>query len=344
VDSRLGRVIEVWAYEEGVDAPAALTLETLPVRRPDAPGPETLIWIECEEPSTDEIEALGKTLHLHEFVVEDLRNAGQRTKLDDYTDHFHVAVYDCEYHDAEMVTREVDVVFGDGWILSVRQPSGADSATEPPDFPMGMVKRRFEAQRRQHGTTDEGFLLWSMLDVIVDRYFEVTDAIDLALDAVEDVILDDKVNHLRRDHARELFDAGKTLLEFRRRALPLREVTGQIMRGEAACVGPEARSHFQDLHDHVLRVADLLDTQREVVTGLRDADLAVTSNQMSAVQQKIAAWGAILLVATLLTGVLGMNFRNAPELDWEEGFAIIFGVAVLFGIPLYVYFKRKDWL
>jgi magnesium transporter len=94
----------------------------------------------------------------------------------------------------------------------------------------------------------------------------------------------------------------------------------------------------------VLRVADLLDTQREVVTGLRDADLAVTSNQMSAVQQKIAAWGAILLVATLLTGVLGMNFRNAPELDWEEGFAIIFGVAVLFGIPLYVYFKRKDWL
>jgi magnesium transporter len=331
-------VIEVWSYEEGVDAPASITLDALP-----EPKPDRIVWIECEEPDHAEVERLGTILGLHEFVVEDLRNAGQRTKLDHYADHFHVAVHDCEYRDHKLFTREIDIVFGEGWILTVRQPA-EDDDVDPPDFPMGMVKRRFEAQRRQHGTTDEGFLLWSIVDVIVDRYFEVTDVIDVRLDAVEEVILDDTIDHLRRDHARELFEVGKSLLEFRRWALPLREVVGQILRGETPCVGPAAIVHFQDLYDHVLRVADMLDTQREVVTGLRDADLAVTSNQMSGVQQKIAAWGAILLIATLLTGVLGMNFRNAPELDWEEGFAIIAGVAVLFGVPLFVYFKRKHWL
>lgn len=331
-------MIEVWSYQEGARAPTTISLDALP-----SPSPDRVVWIECDEPSDTEVERLSEHLGLHELVAEDLRNAGQRTKLDQYEDHFHVAVYDCEYRDDNLVMREIDIVFGEGWILTVRQPADVDDG-EPRDFPMSVVKRRFDAQRRQHGTTDEGFLLWSMLDVIVDRYFEVTESIDVRLDTVETVILDEKVDHLRRDHARELFDVGKALLEFRRRALPLREVVSQLQRGEAACIGTAALVHFQDLYDHVLRVADVLDTQREVVTGLRDADLAVTSNQMSGVQQKIAAWGAILLVATLLTGLLGMNFRNAPELDWEEGFAVILGIAVLCGVPLYVYFRRKRWL
>lgn len=331
-------MIEVWSYQEGAHAPTTISLDALP-----SPSPDRVVWIECDEPSDTEVERLSERLGLHELVAEDLRNAGQRTKLDQYEDHFHVAVYDCEYRDDNLVMREIDIVFGEGWILTVRQPADVDDG-EPRDFPMSVVKRRFDAQRRQHGTTDEGFLLWSMLDVIVDRYFEVTESIDVRLDTVETVILDEKVDHLRRDHARELFDVGKALLEFRRRALPLREVVSQLQRGEAPCIGTAALVHFQDLYDHVLRVADVLDTQREVVTGLRDADLAVTSNQMSGVQQKIAAWGAILLVATLLTGLLGMNFRNAPELDWEEGFAVILGIAVLCGVPLYVYFRRKRWL
>lgn len=336
-------MIEAWSYREGTDAPTSITLDSLPAPPPASPPSEHLVWIECEEPTPAEVERLGGLLGLHEFVMEDLRNAGQRTKLDHYNDHFHVAVHDCEYHGDELLTREIDIVFGEGWILTVRQPS-EDDGGEPRAFPMGLVKRRFEAQRRQHGATDEGFLLWSMLDVIVDRYFEVADAIDLRLDDVETVILDEKIDHLRSDHARELFDVGKALLEFRRWALPLREVVGQLQRGEAPSIGGAALVHYQDLYDHVLRVADVLDAQREVVTGLRDADLAVTSNQMSAVQQKIAAWGAILLVATLITGLLGMNFRNAPELDWEEGFAIIIAIAALCGVPLYVYFRRKHWL
>jgi magnesium transporter len=94
----------------------------------------------------------------------------------------------------------------------------------------------------------------------------------------------------------------------------------------------------------VLRVADFIESQRDVIAGLRDAELAVASNRLSRSQQRIAAWGAIFIVATLITGVLGMNFRNAPELDWEEGFLAIVGVMMLIGFPIYWYFKRKDWI
>ena len=94
----------------------------------------------------------------------------------------------------------------------------------------------------------------------------------------------------------------------------------------------------------MLRIADLVETQRDVLTSLRDADLAVTSNQMSLVQQRIAAWGAILIVATLITGMLGMNFNNAPDLDWKVGFAVILGMMAMITLPMYAYFKRKKWL
>ena len=178
----------------------------------------------------------------------------------------------------------------------------------------------------------------------MDRYFVVTDAVDERVDDVEAVVLDDTIDRIRRGRPRELFALSKVLVEFRRAALPLREVVGALLRKEAPSIGDPALAHFQDLYDHVLRVADLVETQRDILTGLRDADLAVTSNQMSLVQQRIAAWGAILLIATLITGVLGMNFRNAPELDWEQGFLVIAALMALSGLPLYIYFKRKKWL
>jgi magnesium transporter len=332
-------VLEVLRYREGAEEPESVTLETA--------GPftaDSLVWVDCAEPTDEELTDIGKTFGMHEFVLEDLRHAGQRTKLDHYSDHFHVAVHDCELVGEELATREIDVVFGEGWLVSVRQPLEADMPRAGGDFPIDLVRRRFTAQSREHGSTDEGFLLWALLDVVVDRYFTVTDVVDDAMDDVQATVLDDTVDRLRRGRPRELFTLGKALLTFRRAALPLREVVGALLRKEAPSVGDAAIAHFQDLYDHVLRIADLVETQRDVLTGLRDADLAVTSNQMSLVQQRIAAWGAILIMATLITGMLGMNFANAPGVNWEEGFAVILGLMVLIGLPMYAYFKRAKWL
>jgi magnesium transporter len=253
-------------------------------------------------------------------------------------------VHDCEVVGKQLVTREIDVVFGDGWLLSVRQPPEGDGKAEP--FPMKVVQQRFESQRSEHGSTDEGFLLWALLDVVVDRYFLVTDAVDDALDAAEESVLGDEAVQVakRAGRPRELFELSKLLVRFRRAASPLREVVGAVLRRETPCIGDAALAHFQDVYDHILRVADLVESQRDVLTGLRDAELAVVSNSMSRSQQQIAAWGAMLIIATLVTGILGMNFRNAPELDWEVGFLVVVGFIVLVCAPLYIWFKRRDWI
>ncbi len=337
-------MIQALRYREGVDAPEVVDLEPFPEVAPD-----TLLWISCDGPSTAELDALGTQLQLHKFILEDLEHGEQRTKLDHYEDHFHVAVHDCELvgdleeatGDVELVTREIDVVFGAGWLLSVCQtPENAERGT----FPIDAVRRSFERQRTEPGTTDEGYLLWALLDVVVDRYFLVNDAVDDRLDALQEVVLDDTIDRIRRGRPRELFDLSKALMRFRRATLPLREVVGQLLRRDDPDISESAIAHFQDLYDHVLRAADLSESQRDVLTGLRDADLAVTSNQMNLVQQKIAAWGAILIVATLVTGFLGMNFRNAPNTDWKTGFLIILGVMALLCLPMYVYSKRRKWL
>jgi magnesium transporter len=337
-------VIRAWRYQEGEAEPEEIATDG-PISR-DVGG---LLWVDCEDTADEELEQLAKDLGLHDFVLEDLQHGQQRTKLDRYPDHFHVAIHDCELlgdmddpeAPIELISREVDVVFGDGWLLSVRQQPEDGKGERAP---LEAFRRRFELQRAEHGSCDEGFLLWALLDVVVDRYFVVGEAVDDRLDALQEIVLDDDIDHLRRGRPRQLFDLSKAILHFRRSALPLREVVGQILRREVTDISPAALAHFQDLYDHVLRAADLIESQRDVLTGLRDADLAVTSNQMSLVQQKIAAWGAILIVATLITGFLGMNFRDAPDVGWAGGFLIIIGVMGLLCLPLYLYFKRRHWL
>jgi len=334
-------VIRVLRYEAGSSTPTEVELEH------EVVDPQhELLWFDCDRPDPDEVDALGRRLGVNEFVLEDLRTSGQRTKLDHYTDHFHVAVHDCEMSDGDLVNREIDVVFGDGWLVSVRQPPD-EGDDDGPGFPMEAVRQRFEAQCMQHDTVDEGLLLWALLDVVVDRYFVVTEGIDDRLDVVEADVLDDAGDtsaSLRSARPRQLFDLSKTIVDFRRNAMPLREVVAAILRRETTSMTDAALVHFQDLGDHVLRVAELLESQRDVLTNLRDAELAVVSNRMNRSMQQLAAWGAILIVSTLITGILGMNFKNAPELDWGAGFLLVGGIMFLIALPMIMYFRRKRWL
>jgi magnesium transporter len=332
-------MIRAVRYGHGDTNPEEIELEAIPQRI----GVDGLVWIDCDDPKTTEARELFDRLEINDFAREDLEKAGQRTKLAHYTDHFHVAVYDCALHDDGLHAREIDVVFGAGWLLSVHQPP---ENGDPGELPMTSVQRRFELQQVQHQRADVGLLLWALLDVVVDRYFVVTEAVDDRLDDVEDAVISGVDGASGKGLARsmELFGLSKALVRFRRAAIPLRDVTAEISRHEVPCIGDLVIVHFQDLADHVLRVSDFVEAQRDVITGLRDAELAVASNRLSRSQQQIAAWGAIFIIATLITGVLGMNFRNAPELDWEIGFGAVIGVMLLVALPLWWYFRHKDWI
>lgn len=332
-------MIEILRYTTGSSEAVARTLDDLAA---DAKADDGVVWVDCAAPTTEELTALFDVLQVNEFAREDLTKAGQRTKLAHYDEHSHVAVYDCALHHDGLRTREIDIVLGTSWFLSVRQaPDDAD----PGKFPIDHVRRVFELQLGRHEHAPVGLLLWAFLDAIVDRYFAVTEQVDDQLDDAEEAVLaDERSDGTKKPRPMQLFSLGKSLVRFRRAAIPLRDVVAEIVRREVPYIDDGALIHFQDLADHVLRVSDFIESQRDVLTSLRDAELSLASNRMSLVQQKIAAWGAIFLVATLVTGVLGMNFRDAPNLSWGTGFLAVGGITLVLCVPMYRYFKRKSWV
>jgi magnesium transporter len=336
VGSTLARVIRAWLYRDNVasheDAPADQLAEAIEPEK-------TLLWVDCADPTDAELDSLAAQLAISHIAAEDLHHGGQRTKLEHYRAHFHVAVHDCFLVGDRLVTREIDIVFGDGWVLSVRQRS--DDPEHPEPFPIDAVIHRFEVQRTNEAASDEGFLIWAFLDVIVDRYFEVGDRFDDRLDDVEEIVFSQDTGD---DIPKEVFDLRRTMVNYRRAVAPLREVLAAMLRREAECLGDEAIVHLQDVYDHVLRSTDWIETQRDLLTGLLEADLAVVSNRMNKVMKRMTSWGAILLGSTLIAGIYGMNFTTIPELDWVFGYPFALGLMATLTIVLYTWFKRRDWL
>jgi magnesium transporter len=329
-------MIEAWRYVHELPDRAPVPLDDL---AGSVDPKEALLWVDCADPTTAELDTVVAQLNIHEIAAEDLHQGGQRTKLEHYPDHFHVAVHDCELVGDELVDREVDVVFGEGWLVTVRQ--APEDIEHPSPFDPSAVARRFERQRFEEGGNDEGFLLWALLDVIVDRYFYVTDRVDDRIDAVEEIVFSDATTG---GIPREVFDLRRALVRFRRAVAPLREVLAELVRREADCIDEAAIVRMQDVQDHALRVMELVEAQRELVTGLLEANLAVASNRMNQVMKRMTSWGAILLGSTLIAGIYGMNFEHMPELHWAFGYPLALGMMLVLTAFLYTYFKRRDWI
>jgi magnesium transporter len=327
-------VIRAWRYRDGVaEAEAVDPADLASARRGDG----TLLLVDVEAPTDEELDRITATLPVHPLAAEDLRNANQRTKLERYVDHWHVAVHDCQPTDHTVLVREVDVVFGHDWFLLVRQV-GANGA---PPMPVDDVLKRFERQRAETRGDDVGFALWALLDVVVDRYFQITELVDERLDDIEEIVFGEQG---RDEIPQEVFQLRRGLVRFRRAAAPLREVIGEILRREVDCVCGESLVHFQDVYDHSLRIYDLVESQRDLLTGLLEAHLAVVSNRMNQVMKLTSSWGAIILGATLIAGIYGMNFRYMPELDWHYGYFFALGAMAVLTVVLYRMFRKRGWL
>jgi magnesium transporter len=329
--------MQAWRYVKGIPGSEPVDIEHLD-EAIDPAG--AVVWIYSDhEPTDEERDHVTTQLGLSPLVVDALANPKpERTKLIQYGDYFHVAVHDCELTPETLESHEIDVVMGPGWIVTVRHPA-EHSQSQP--IEIEEVARRFELQRSEHGSTEEGFLLWALFDVIVDRYFDVNDAIDDRLDDVEQEVFSDDRN---TGIPQRVFALRRGLVDFRRAAAPMREVLDAISRKDVPFVCEESIVHFRELHDRLLRVLDFIETQRDLLTGLLEADLAVISNNLNEVMKKVTSWGAILVSATLIAGIYGMNFRNMPELKWSFGYPLALGSMVVVMGALYWVFKRKDWL
>jgi magnesium transporter len=298
-------------------------------------GPGTLLIVDVVEATDSELTLIAEQLPIHPLAVEDLRNANQRTKLERYGDHYHVAIHSAAAYEREVCIGEIDVVFGEDWLLVVRQPVERG-------VPMSLddVVHRFE-RTRLDGDDDLGTAVWALLDVVVDGYFTITDLVDERLDNIEDIVFGDEQ---RGGIPQEVFDLRRSVGRFRRALAPLREVLNQMLRKEVTWLGDGTIVLLRDVYDHTLRLNEMVDSQRDLLTGLLEAHLAVASNRMSQVMKLTSSWGAILLVATLIAGIYGMNFDDMPELHWRFGYAGALALMAISTLILYRMFRKRGWL
>jgi magnesium transporter len=315
-------------YRDGVVAEEAVDPDRISdlLEEPDA-----LVWLDLEDPSEQDVQMLERQFSLHPLALEDTLHRGQRAKVEAYEDHYFLVVHAMRLDQGELIDSEVHVFAGRGFLVTVRFP---------PAFDMTSVERRWEklgALAAEGG----GGLLYTLLDEIVDDYFQIVELLEDESEEVEEAVFSEvPVPDLQE----RMFLLKKRVVLFRRRVLPLREVL-DLIGEEAGLVTDRLRPYYRDVADHVLRVLEFIDGVRDLLTTGLEAHLSQISNRLNQVMKKLTSWAAIILVPTLIAGIYGMNFiRPFPRFGNPYGFWIAVGMMVVSGGVLYWIFRRRDWL
>jgi magnesium transporter len=283
-----------------------------------------ILWVDVVEPTEDDLACVQQEFSLHPLALEDIRERHQRPKIETYPDHSFLVAY-------TRTLKEIEMFVGCGWLVTVG----------PAGYSTDSVRARFERAHVDKPTV--GYLVYVLLDEIVDGYFSTTDEIEDSLEDLEERIFNERLPDEKEIQA-DLFAVRRRLLQFRRVIVPLRDVVQVLLRREADWVDDVTATHLQDVYDHILRAVDVVDSQRELMGNSVDAHLAIISNRVNEVMKRMTSWGAILLGSTLVAGIYGMNFEHMPELGWTLGYPFALGLMALITVVGFRYFKGKDWL
>ena len=323
----IAMLINCAAYQEGrklADIQPAEIHEY--VRRP-----ECFVWVALYEPTREELETMQREFGLHELAVEDARNGHQRPKIEEYGDSLFVVLHTVELAGDELKVGEVDIFVGPNYVLSVR------SRTER-GFADVRARSEREPELLRHGSA---YVLYAMMDTVVDRYFPVLDALEAEYEEVEKRIFSAESN---RGIIESLYDLKQKLMTLKHATGPLQEATSKLYGGRVPQLCAGLQEYFRDVYDHLARVNQSIDIIREMVTTAMSVNLSLLTIQDNDVTKRLAAYAALVAVPTMIAGIYGMNFRYMPELEWVLGYPLT--MAVMLGIDGYLFyrFRKAHWL
>jgi magnesium transporter len=294
---------------------------------------DRFIWVGLHEPSEELLEQVQQAFGLHDLAVEDAHNAHQRPKLERYDNALFVVL-----RTAQMEPAQGDIHFGEThlfvgarYVVSVRHGSSLSYAE---------VRAHCEATP-QLLCKGPGFVLYALMDFIVDQYFPVVDALEDELERLEEHIFNEAVS---RATTARIYKLKRSLLEVKRAVSPLVDVCNRLMRFDFELIPDDARPYFRDVYDHVIRVNEMVDTIRELLASALEANLSLISVAQNEVMKKLCGWVAIIAVPTMIAGIYGMNFEFMPELKSPLGYPLTVGTMLAACGFLFYRFKRSGWL
>jgi magnesium transporter len=290
-----------------------------------------VVWIGLLEPSQELLQRVQAQLDLHPLAIEDAGKAHQHPKLEQYGDALFIVARTAQVVDGRISFGETHIFVGRGYVVSVRHGASTSYAT---------VRGRLEACPTVLAR-GEDYILYAILDFIVDNYMPVLEAIHDEVEAIEDRVL---AKPLTGADIERLYMLRRDLLRLRNAVGPLVDVCGRLSTADLPQIRPAMHPMFRDVTDHIRTVQEKIDSLREVLAFAFETSLLVGQSQETTIAKRLASWAAILAVPTAIAGIYGMNFKNMPELEMQFGYyTVIVTIFALCGI-LYWRFRKNGWL
>lgn len=297
------------------------------------PADESVMWINVGGVHKVEVvEVLGKQFSLHPLLLEDVANTDQRPKLDDYEAYIFLVMKMLSLTNRqEIAVEQVSLVLGRNYVLSF-QENGTD-VFQP-------VRERLRGGKGRMRQSGADYLLYALVDAIVDQYFAVLELLGEKIEALQHmVVADPQPETLKAIHALK-----RQLLFLRRAVWPLRDVMNNLSRSDCPFLQQSTKVFFRDVYDHVVQIVDTIETLREMVSASLDIYLSSVSYRLNAVMRVLTVITTIFMPLSFIASIYGMNFEYMPELKLQWGYPVVLGVMVVVGVGMLVLFKNKRWL
>ncbi len=292
---------------------------------------DRFVWIGLREPGPEMLKKVQAEFGLHDLAVEDAFRAHQRPKIEAYGDTLFIVLRTIQMKGEKIDLGETHFFLGRNFIISVRHGSSLSYAH---------VRTRCESTPHllQKGPA---FALYALMDSIVDQYFPVIETLEEKLDQLEEKIFDETQ---KRETTSEIYQLKRQLMDVKRAVSPLIDICNRLMRFDLNLIEDETRPYFRDVYDHAIRINEMVDNARELLSTSLEANLSLISISQSEVSKRFAGWAAIIGIPTMVAGIYGMNFEFMPELNWRYGYPLVLTLTLGLCGGLYWRFKKSGWL
>ena len=301
--------------------------------RPGAVG-EGVVWYTVDGVHNVEIlKMLGENFGLHPLVMEDIGNTTQRPKIEGFEGYYFIAAKMISYDTraARIKSEHVSIIYGPGFVVLFLQ--------DPGDL-FAPIRQRIESGKGRIRLMGSDYLVYALVDAIVDYYFHVLEEIGERIEQLEDEVVSNpsartlqSIHHVKRE-----------MIALRRSIWPMREVVNSMVRDESPLISEGVKIFLRDLYDHTVHVIDSVETMRDIITGTLDVYLSSVSNRLNEVMKVLTVMSSIFIPLTFIVGIYGMNFHYMPELEWTWGYPAVWVVMLALALALLTLFKRKKWM
>ena len=293
--------------------------------------PGRFVWVALRDPTPEELEEMRVAFELHELAVEDALHGNQRPKVEEYGECVFAVMHTVELEGDELVLGEIDVFVGRDYVLSVRKRAK-----------QGFANVRQRCEREPHLLKEgPGYVLYALMDAVVDRYFPVIDSLEDELDTIEERIFEADPS---AENVKALYALKRKLMVLRHAAGPLHEAAGKLYGGRVPEIVASTQDYFRDVYDHLFRINQTIDSLREMVTTAISVNLSLINAHESETVKRLASYGALVAVPTMIAGIYGMNFEFMPELHWTLGYPIALAAMLVTDGYLFYRFRKAGWL